>query len=66
MSGVPSSPLPLAGGVGSGPGGPSDLAVTPTPSPSRKRERNLAADFPGLANPDGTRWHYLDTAATAQ
>jgi cysteine desulfurase/selenocysteine lyase len=23
-------------------------------------------DFPGLANPDGARWHYLDTAATAQ
>jgi cysteine desulfurase/selenocysteine lyase len=23
-------------------------------------------DFPGLLNPDGTRWHYLDTAATAQ
>ena len=26
----------------------------------------LARDFPGLWNPDGTRWHYLDTAATAQ
>jgi cysteine desulfurase/selenocysteine lyase len=26
----------------------------------------LAKDFPGLVNPDGTRWHYLDTAATAQ
>ncbi|MCW1382145.1 cysteine desulfurase [Novosphingobium sp. KCTC 2891] len=25
-----------------------------------------AADWPGLAGPDGTRWHYLDTAATAQ
>ncbi len=23
-------------------------------------------DFPGLINPDGTPWHYLDTAATAQ
>ena len=22
--------------------------------------------FPGLQNPDGSRWHYLDTAATAQ
>ena len=25
-----------------------------------------AADFPGLHTPDGGRWHYLDTAATAQ
>jgi cysteine desulfurase/selenocysteine lyase len=25
-----------------------------------------AAEFPGLVNPDGSRWHYLDTAATAQ
>jgi len=24
------------------------------------------AQFPGLINPDGSRWHYLDTAATAQ
>ena len=24
------------------------------------------AEWPGLINPDGTRWHYLDTAATAQ
>jgi cysteine desulfurase/selenocysteine lyase len=24
------------------------------------------ADFPGLANADGSRWHYLDTAATSQ
>ena len=24
------------------------------------------ADFPGLVNADGTAWHYLDTAATAQ
>ncbi len=23
-------------------------------------------DFPGLINPDGSAWHYLDTAATAQ
>ena len=44
----------------------SDLAVAPTPSPSRLREGNLALDFPGLLNPDGTRWHYLDTAATSQ
>jgi len=26
----------------------------------------LKGDFPGLINPDGTPWHYLDTAATAQ
>lgn len=25
-----------------------------------------AAEWPGLVNPDGSRWHYLDTAATAQ
>jgi cysteine desulfurase/selenocysteine lyase len=25
-----------------------------------------ARDFPGLLNADGSRWHYLDTAATAQ
>ncbi len=24
------------------------------------------AEFPGLVGPDGARWHYLDTAATAQ
>ncbi|MXO75380.1 SufS family cysteine desulfurase [Altererythrobacter aerius] len=26
----------------------------------------IGKDFPGLANADGSRWHYLDTAATAQ
>lgn len=26
----------------------------------------VAADFPGLRNADGSRWHYLDTGATAQ
>jgi cysteine desulfurase/selenocysteine lyase len=25
-----------------------------------------ASEWPGLVNPDGTRWHYLDTGATAQ
>ena len=58
MSGVATSPLPLAGGVGGGPAR-SDM---PTPNPSRKREGNWKADFPGLAN----NWHYLDTGATAQ
>ncbi len=27
---------------------------------------DLKADFPGLFNADGTPWHYLDSAATAQ
>ncbi|MEO6153591.1 MAG: cysteine desulfurase [Croceibacterium sp.] len=27
---------------------------------------DLNADFPGLANADGSPWHYLDSAATAQ
>src|SRR5690606_24569670 len=35
------------------------------PSPSKLGE-DLKADFPGLANADGTPWHYLDSAATAQ
>ena len=26
----------------------------------------LARDFPGLVNADGSRWHYLDSGATAQ
>lgn len=30
------------------------------------RERNVRADFPGLFNADGSVWHYLDTAASAQ
>jgi cysteine desulfurase/selenocysteine lyase len=30
------------------------------------RPASLKADFPGLVNADGTPWHYLDTAATAQ
>jgi cysteine desulfurase / selenocysteine lyase len=34
-------------------------------SPAAKLS-GLWQDFPGLANPDGGRWHYLDTAATAQ
>ena len=27
---------------------------------------DLKADFPGLLNADGSPWHYLDSAATAQ
>ena len=30
------------------------------------RASDLKADFPGLINPDGSPWHYLDSAATAQ
>jgi cysteine desulfurase/selenocysteine lyase len=30
------------------------------------RSPGLKADFPGLVNPDGSPWHYLDSAATAQ
>ena len=29
-------------------------------------KEDVRADFPGLFNADGTAWHYLDTAATAQ
>ncbi len=56
-----SSPLPLAGGAGGGPD--AELTALPTPNPSRKREGD---NWPGLVNRDGSRWHYLDTAATAQ
>ena len=27
---------------------------------------DFSADFPGMITPEGKRWHYLDTAATAQ
>ena len=40
-------------------------STAPTPTPPLKR-RGLSDDFPGLHNPDGSRWHYLDSAATAQ
>jgi cysteine desulfurase/selenocysteine lyase len=39
---------------------------TPSPSPSRKREGDFKREFPGLRNADGSPWHYLDSAATAQ
>jgi len=58
-----SSPLPLPGGVGGGP--EAQASDLPTPNPSRKREGDKA-DFPGLVNADGSPWHYLDSAATAQ
>ena len=34
--------------------------------PREGGKHNFARDFPGLINSDGSRWHYLDTAATAQ
>jgi cysteine desulfurase / selenocysteine lyase len=33
---------------------------------SEAATRTRKADFPGLINADGSPWHYLDTAATAQ
>jgi cysteine desulfurase/selenocysteine lyase len=37
-----------------------------TATPTTAKLSGQWADFPGLVNPDGSRWHYLDTAATAQ
>ena len=54
-------PSPREGGDGGG------LATAAGPSPtSLHTGRGLKADFPGLKNADGSPWHYLDTAATAQ
>jgi cysteine desulfurase/selenocysteine lyase len=45
----------------------SSLAPAPlVPATSGSDEAARWHDFPGLVNADGTRWHYLDTAATAQ
>ena len=44
---------------------PSTMPAAWSPFPSKLGE-DLASDFPGLANVDGSRWHYLDSAATAQ
>jgi hypothetical protein len=45
----------------------SSLAPAPLVSaPSGADEAARWHDFPGLVNADGARWHYLDTAATAQ
>ena len=56
------SPSPRAGG---------DLprgSASPTEAPASAGAPLVGArrDFPGLLNVDGSRWHYLDTAATAQ
>jgi cysteine desulfurase / selenocysteine lyase len=64
MSETHISPLPLAGGGGGGP--VADPSDRPTPNPSRMREGDRKAGFPGLLNADGSPWHYLDSAATAQ
>ena len=45
----------------------SSLAPAPlVPATSGPDEAPRWHDFPGLVNADGIRWHYLDTAATAQ
>jgi len=66
MSRLLETPLPQAGGVGGGPVETLRPENPCTPNRSLLREGNPALDFPGLANPDGSRWHYLDSAATAQ
>ena len=38
----------------------------PAAGPPARTGEDLKADFPGLRNPDGSPWHYLDSAATAQ
>ena len=60
------SPLPFRGGAGGGAGYETvPLPTAPTPTPPLKG-RGYRDDFPGLLNADGTPWHYLDSAATAQ
>ena len=47
----------------------SSEVETPARGLSTSLEANglgVRKDFPGLLNADGSRWHYLDTAATAQ
>ena len=57
---------------GGGGGSPPALRLAERPlrhafgAPPPRPWEDLASDFPGLWNPDGTRWHYLDTAATSQ
>jgi cysteine desulfurase/selenocysteine lyase len=65
MSEALNTPLPLAGGAGGGPVAEGAASDTPSPNPSRKREGDKK-NFPGLVNADGSPWHYLDSAATAQ
>jgi len=55
-----------------GGGSPSTTALAesplhhPTDGPPPRAGEELRRDFPGLVNADGSPWHYLDSAATAQ
>ena len=42
----------------------NEAAAIHRPEPGERLGRK--DDFPGLRNRDGSPWHYLDTAATAQ
>lgn len=64
MNEIADSPLPPVGGAGGGSLAP--VSNTPAPNLIRKREGGYRSDFPGLRNADGSAWHYLDSAATAQ
>lgn len=46
--------------------GAQDTVLAPLAGAPSSVGRSLRADFPGLLTADGTPWHYLDTAATAQ
>ena len=51
------------------PRGGGDLGqmdAQPNEGPASAGTQGVAKDFPGLLNADGSRWLYLDTAATAQ
>ena len=46
--------------------GAQNTVLAPLAGAPSSAGRSLRADFPGLLTADGTPWHYLDTAATAQ
>ena len=58
--------------AGGGGGLPSRVALPegplhqPAAGPPPRSGEDSKRDFPGLANADGSPWHYLDSAATAQ
>ena len=62
MSGSKADVIPRAGGDL----GQQSARPTETPAFAGALGEDLGKDFPGLRNPDGSRWHYLDTAATSQ
>ena len=67
MSGIDLSPFPRTDAVGAAPGSPNPArGGLPAPAPSRLREGDVWRNFPGLHMSDGSRWHYLDSAATVQ